>query len=147
MRTTHHIVAATLTAGAVGIVGAGAAIAEISAPSTHTLRLVSKTTSTTQFGPEFVSADKDFSDGRVVGADILSGKVTYTQKVHRITGSIGIALKGGELYGSFTGDPDTGTLTGTLTGGAGQYKGVSGTITGVPVGGSSTKARLVISYH
>jgi hypothetical protein len=147
MRTTQQIIAATLTAGTVAIVGAGAAIATTSASSTHTLKLISKTTSMTQFGPSFVSADKDFKGGRVVGADVLSGKVTFTKKVHSITGSIAIALKGGELYATFTGNPDTNSLTGKLTGGAGKFKGVSGTISGKAVKGSSTEDQLVVKYH
>lgn len=147
MRTHQQIIAATLTAGTVAVAGVGAAIAATSASSTHTLKLTSKTTSMSQFGPEFVSADKDLSGGHVVGADVLSGKVTYTKKVHSITGSIAIALKGGELYATITGNPETNALTGKLTGGAGKYKGVSGTISGKAVKGSSTEDRLIVKYH
>jgi hypothetical protein len=147
MRTNRQIIAATITAGTVAIVGGGAAFAATSASSSHTLKLTSKTTSMRQFGPDFVSADKDIKAGHVVGADVISGKVTYTKKVHSITGSIAVALKSGELYATFTGNPDTNALAGTLTGGTGRYKGVSGTISGKAVKGSSTEDKLVIKYH
>jgi hypothetical protein len=147
MRTKQQVIVATLAASTVALAGAGAAVATTSASSSHTLKLTSKTTSMSQFGPDFVSADKDLAGGHVVGADVLSGKVTYTKKTHSITGSIAIALKGGELYATVTGNPDTNALTGKLTGGAGKYKGVSGTISGKAVKGSNTEDQLVVKYH
>jgi hypothetical protein len=147
MRTKQQVIVATLAASTVALAGAGAAFATTSASRTHTLKLTSKTTSMSQFGPDFVSADKDLRGGHVVGADVLSGKVTYNKKTHSITGSIAIALKGGELYATVTGNPDTGALTGKLTGGAGKYKGVSGTISGNPVKGSSSEDLLIVKYR
>lgn len=146
MPTTKQLVVTSLAAGTVAITGAGAAIAATSA-KTHTLSFTSKQTSaTTQFGAHFVNADKDVKGGHVIGDDVLSAKVTYTKKVHSIRGSIAIALNGGEIYATITGNPDTDQLAGRLTGGAGKYKGVSGTISGKAVGTNGAE-RLVVKYH
>jgi hypothetical protein len=146
MPTTKHLVVASVTAATVAITGAGAAIATTSS-SSHTLSFTSKqTAATTHFGPRFVNADKDVKGGHVIGDDVLSAKVTYTKTVHSIAGSIAIALNGGEIYATITGNPDTNKLAGKLTGGAGRYKGVSGTISGSPVGKSGAEL-IVVKYH
>ncbi len=147
MRATQHIVVVALAAGTTAIIGTGAAIAATTSSSAHTLRFTSTTTSTTQFGPRFVSADKDVKDRHVIGNDVLSAEVTYTAKVHSIKGALAVALKGGEIYAAITGNPDTNKLSGHLSGGSGQYKGISGTISGKPVKGSNNEERLVIRYH
>jgi hypothetical protein len=147
MPKTKHLVVASLAAGTVAITGAGAALAATSS-STHTLSFVSNQTSATMhFGPHFVNADKDVKGGHVIGDDVLSAKVTYTKKVHSITGSIAIALNGGEIYATITGNPDTNKLSGTLTGGAGKYAGISGTISGNAVGKDGAGEHLVVKYH
>jgi hypothetical protein len=146
MPTTKQLVVASLAAGTVAITGTGAAIAATSSHD-HTLSFTSKQTSaTTHFGAHFVNADKDIKGGHVIGDDVLSAKVTFTKKVHSITGSIAIALKGGEIYAKITGNPDTNNLAGKLTGGAGKYKGISGTISGKPIGKHGAE-HLVVKYH
>jgi hypothetical protein len=146
MPTTKHLVVASLAAGTVAITGTGAAIAATSSHA-HTLSFTSKQTSaTTQFGAHFVNADRDVRGGHVIGDDVLSGKVTYTKKVHSITGSIAIALDGGEIYARITGNPDTNKLAGKLIGGTGKYNGISGTVSGKPVGKDGAE-HLVVKYH
>ena len=147
MRATPYVLGVALAAGVVALASTGAALAATSASTVHTVTVTSETTSMTQFGPRFVNADKDVSGGKVIGNDILSATVTYTAKVHKISGSFAIALNGGEIYAHITGNPDTNVLRGKLSGGAGQYKGVTGTISGKPVPGSSTKEHVVIKYR
>jgi hypothetical protein len=145
MPTTKQLVVASLTAGTVAITGAGAAIATTSS-SSHTLSFTSKATSTTaHFGRQFVNTDKEVKGSHTIGDDVVSGIVN--PKAQTISGTVAIALKGGLIYARFTGNFANGALSGKITGGAGKFKGVAGTINGTPVGSSGNTEHLVVTYH
>jgi hypothetical protein len=145
MPTTKHLVVASLAAGTVAIAGAGTAIATTSA-SSHTLSFTSKGTGqTTHFGRQYVNTDKEIKGGHTIGDDVVSGIVN--PKAQTISGTVAIALKGGQIYARFTGNLANSTLTGKVTGGAGKFKGIAGTINGTAVGSSGNDENLVIKYH
>ena len=131
MATTKHLVVASLAAGTIAITGGGAAVAAPSS-SGHTLRFTSQATgTTTHFGRQFVNTDKEVKGGHTIGDDVVSG--TVHPKANTISGTVAIALKGGQIYARFTGNLTNGKLTGKITGGAGTFTGIGGTITGTPV--------------
>jgi hypothetical protein len=145
MPTTKHLVVASLAAGTVAIAGAGTAIATTSSNS-HTLSFTSKATGqTTHFGRRYVNTDKEIKGGHTIGNDVVSGIVN--PKAQTISGTVAIALKGGLIYARFTGNFTNGALTGKLTGGAGKFKGIAGTINGTAVGSSGNTEDLVVKYH
>jgi hypothetical protein len=145
MSTTKHLVVASLAAGTVALTGAGAAIAATSS-SEHTLSFTSEATgTTTHFGRQFVNTDKEVKGGHTIGDDVVSG--TVHPKANTISGTVAVALKGGQIYARFTGNLMNGKLAGKITGGAGKFKGIAGTITGTPVGNSGNDEHLVVRYH
>jgi hypothetical protein len=145
MPKTKQLVVASLAAGTVAIAGAGAAVATTSS-SRHTLSFTSKGTGkTTHFGRQYVNTDKEIKGGHTIGDDVVSGIVN--PKAQTISGTVAIALKGGQIYARFTGNFANGTLTGKITGGAGTYQGIAGTIKGTAVGSSGNDEHLVVAYH
>jgi hypothetical protein len=145
MPTTKHLMVASLAAGTLAIAGAGTAIAT-RASSSHTLSFTSKGTGkTAHFGRQYVNSDKEIKGGHTIGDDVISGIVN--PKAQTISGTVAIALQGGVIYARFTGNFATGALTGKVTGGAGKFKGIAGTINGTAVGSSGNDENLVIKYH
>jgi hypothetical protein len=145
MPTTKYLLVASLTAGTIAITGASAAVATTSS-TRHTLSFTSKATgTTTHFGRQFVNTDKEVKGGHTIGDDVVSG--TVHPKSQTISGTVAIALKGGQIYARFTGNLMNGKLTGKITSGAGKFNGITGTITGTPVGNSGNDEHLAVKYH
>jgi hypothetical protein len=136
MRRNGKLVAVTAMTGVLAVTGVGVGVAASSA-KTHTLT-VKSTPVSVKFLPHghFVDADKDTAGGTYIGTDAVSG--LYEKKAKREKGQVAFALSGGIIYASFTVNAKTGILTGKLTGGAGKYRRVTGTIKGTPVGKQST---------
>jgi hypothetical protein len=90
-------------------------------------------------------ADSDYnSAGKIIGFDVIY--VAFNPRTHRPSGGVTLDTNGGFLYGTlkFTQNPVT---HGTVTGGTGKFKGVTGTITGRSLNKSGTRTAVTISYH
>jgi hypothetical protein len=143
MHRNGKLVAVSAMTGALAVTGVGVGVASSSA-RTHTLKVKSTEVSEKFLpGGHFVDADKDTSNGKYIGTDAVSGLYVKTTKT--TTGEVAFALSGGIMYASFTVNAETGVLTGKLTGGAGKYHGISGTIKGIPAGKKST--RVTVTYR
>jgi hypothetical protein len=117
-----------LTGGGVLAVATSAA----AKTSSHTLKVTGKALDTRSLGKndsDVVAADKLISKGKVVGFSNASCHIGGTGDKCAVT----FALKGGIIYGNYTfpitssGIAPT-TAKGKITGGAGTYTGVKGTI-------------------
>ena len=127
--------AALATAGLV----AGPALAS-SASATHTLKFTTHTITMHSVGKNGgVELDKDTHGGKIVAYDMIDF-------VSSNGGDVSLGLPGGFLYGHLTFNTKTGVTTGKVTGGAGRYKGDTGTIKGQPAGKSGS-SNVTVTYH
>jgi hypothetical protein len=123
-----------LAAGGLALSGLGVGVgvaASAASPgrSTHTITIRAVQTAAKQFPHHrLVFTNRDSIKGRYAGNSVLAG--VLNRKTDIVTGNIAIALSRGILYAHFKENGPTGALTGTVTGGAGAYHGISGTITG-----------------
>jgi hypothetical protein len=99
---------------------------------THTLHFTAHKVAANSFG----EVDKDTHAGKVIGYDALS-------YVASNRADVALSLHGGFLYGHFT-ISSSGALSGKVTGGAGAYKGDTGTIKGQ---GMANSATVTVTYH
>lgn len=144
MLRSAKLVAAVGVASALAVTGISGGFASASSP-THTLKFTSVQTSEKDFGNEFVDADKDVQNGKVIGYDVVNG--IADTKSETITVDFAASLHGGVLLGHGVGSFKTGKLTGKITGGTGKYKGIVGTVTGQATGPTDDNEKLIIVYH
>ncbi|HSS67600.1 MAG TPA: hypothetical protein VLK34_03545 [Nocardioidaceae bacterium] len=74
----------------------------------------------------FAAVDVDKHKGKVVGYDTISG--TFEPSTQTTTIFVAVARKGGILYGKIGATGPSTDFTGKVTGGSGDYKGATGTI-------------------
>jgi hypothetical protein len=101
----------------------------------------SKGFSKTTFGQDEIDRNKA---GTIIGFDVINGK--FDPATHSAKGWVAFSTRGGVLYGrlKFSNGPIT---TGTVTGGTGRFKGVSGTIYGKSLNSAGTRTAVTIKYH
>jgi hypothetical protein len=139
--TTFALAAAMATAGA----GAGVSSA-VSGSSTHTVKFVSKQSFNKNFPHHrFTGTDKDIAHGKVIGTDVVTGQVHRAR--NRVTGFVSFAWPGGVIHSTFSINYTNGALTGHITGGAGKYAGVTGTIKGVPSDKTGEDFAITATYR
>jgi hypothetical protein len=140
-RRSRRIVIGVTAAGAIAATGIGLAAAQPTS-TTHTLTFNAIQISVHQVGStKFIAVAKDKRDGTFIGNDVVLGVFDVTTQTFRF--HVAAALKGGFIYGQGHGN-STGAITGTVTGGTGVYRSISGTLRGTPV--SSTSERVTITY-
>lgn len=142
MHFTKRVAVGLIAVGSLTVAGVGTGLATSSA-KTHTLTFKGvQLKSTSPSKTTFVQAEKDVSKGKTIGYDVVTGK--FDPQTHLVKGSVSVALRGGEIYASFTIAQDN-SLSGKVTGGSGKYKGVSGTITGTQP--KKNVEAVTITYH
>ena len=142
LRTEKVLVISAIT-GALAVTGVGVSLAS-SSVKTHTVKLTSTQVSEKFLpGDHFVDADKDLSSGKYVGTDSVSGQ--YNAKTEKVKGEAAFALSGGMIYANVEISDKTAVLAGKLTGGAGKFKGISGTVTGTVVSEKVTDVTIAYS--
>lgn len=105
--------------------------------ATHVLRFVDKQAGKNiDAGPALIQADDDYDGKKLIGTDEINCVFGQTSAKCLVT----LSIKGGFLYGKFTETPDN-DITGTITGGAGSFKGDKGTIVG------KAHKPIVVRYH
>lgn len=134
--------------GAAAVVGSGAfALPALASPhiTTHTLTFISETKTTLSLTKTSVAIqDTDVSKaGKIVGFDEIYGvAVSATASAANVT----IVTTGGMLYGTFDISLVTGKITdGKVTGGTGQFKKATGTLTASAI--NNVKTAVTITYH
>jgi hypothetical protein len=144
MRTKGKLFAVSAMTGTLAVTCVGVGVAASSAAKTHTVKLKSTTVSEKFLrGAHFVEADKDTSKGKYIGTDAASGK--FDKKTEKVKADVAFALARGMIYATITINDKTGLLTGRVTGGAGEFKGISGAVSGHSVSEKSTD--LTITYR
>jgi hypothetical protein len=131
-----------VAAAAAGGMGMNAALAS---GTTHTLSFKSvQLKSVSPSKTTFVDMDKVVVKGTTIGGDVLSCKLRPT--AHDYGCSVSLALKGGQIYGTFAVGGGVDNLHGgKVVGGIGAYKGVTGTITGTNAGHGNEN--VTVTYH
>jgi hypothetical protein len=144
MHTNKKLVAVgVVAAGSLAVTGIGVSVAASSA-GTHTLKVTSTEILSKNLPKnQFLDTDKDTSNGKYVGSDVVIG--VYDPKTQGVKARVAFALSGGIMYANFSVNAKTGALTGKLTGGSGKFKDVSGTITGTPVSKKATAVTVIYS--
>jgi hypothetical protein len=139
--------ALTLSAGASGIAMSGTGHAEESpalrrgvTTETFTSRVLS---SVPLSRTSSVEVAKDVAGGKAIGADTTVAR--FHARTGMVTGEFSFARKGGLLSGTFTLDPGTLAISGTIDSGEGRYAGVTGTLVGQAVNRKVTTVTL--TYH
>ncbi len=140
---------ALTAAGSAAVLAAGLGIAasgDASANSTmHTLTFVS--VSNKGFSPTkntFLSKANEYSHGKLVGYDIVSGRFNVHTK--KVTLWVTLERAGGQLYARIvTGNSPS--FTGRVTGGSGDFSGASGTVTGHSPSQHSNRTYVTVHYH
>jgi hypothetical protein len=110
--------------------------------TTHTLKFTAITLKTAVFSKTSGGeVDKSVnSKGKIIGFDEISfGK---SQR----TGGLVIDTDGSFIYATLTFTP-TPVTNGTITGGTGKFKGVTGTVVGTNLNHAGTKTAVVVTYH
>lgn len=131
----------------VALVGAGASLLPAAASPSHRAHKLSFT-SVTEKSVMFskgsgAESDKDLNKkGKIIGFGALSYKVGQTGG----TGRIALDLAGGFMYGKLTISASPVTH-GTLTGGTGRYKGITGKISATNLNQAGTRTAVTITYH
>jgi hypothetical protein len=130
----------------VGLTGSDATASTASSHAkTYTQTFVSRDVTSNQLGKSgaYVDFARDVKHGSVIGADSSSGR--YHAKSQTVTADMSVERKGGLMFGTFTLDFQTRQLSGTILGGLGKYKGVTGTVSGRALNDKVT--RVTIVYH
>lgn len=134
--------AAALTTG----FGVAGSIDASAATKVHTLKFVAIS------GPEisptqttFVGTDVEKSHGKVVGFDTLAGRFSF--KTHHVRIFVALSRKDGLLYATLNGNADSNVLNGRVTGGAGVFKGATGTVHTHSPSQNSNKTYVTVHYH
>jgi hypothetical protein len=136
--------------GAAALIAGGGAFLVPAAASAHSVTHTLKFTAVTQKSASFSrssagQAENDINKaGKIIGFDVIY--ITFNPKTHRPSGGVTLDSSGGFLYGTleFTNGPVT---RGRVTGGTGQFKGATGTITGKSLNKSGTRTAVTITYH
>jgi hypothetical protein len=134
--------------GAAALVGGGAFALPAFASShatTHTLSFISVTKKMISLTKTSVAIqDTDVNKaGKTVGFDEIYGTATSATTS---AADVAVATKGGLLYGTFDLNLNTGVIShGKITGGAGAFKGATGTFTATTI--NSSKDAVKITYR
>jgi glutamate synthase domain-containing protein 3 len=123
-RAAAGAAAAALVAGVGGVV---ATVPASGAPVVHHRSFIAKQISEHQLGQrDFVAAEVERHDGRVIGTDALTGHFDFKTGTARIY--VAVAWKGGALIirGHAT---ETAPFVGRIVRGTGKYAGAQGTVT------------------
>jgi hypothetical protein len=144
MKLRTSIAAATAAA----LIGGGAlAVPAFASPqaTTHKLSFISVTKASVNFSKTSVGVQETDVNkaGKVVGFDEVFGiAVSPTSSVANVT----IVTNGGMLYATFDISLVTGKITdGKVTGGTGQFKKATGTLTATDI--NNVKTAVTITYH
>jgi hypothetical protein len=124
------------------VVAAGLGPAD-AAPAGHTLRLDTMQITDVMVHGVDVATDQDRQHGTVTGYDVTSCQINV--HTHVANCEAAVARAGGMLFGHARINLSTGSGHGVITGGTGQFHGVSGTITVRAAGPDAAKIKLV--YH
>jgi hypothetical protein len=138
--------AAIATAAAIGGTGAFLSSAASAKTATHHLAFTSVQQAQISFsGTSGGQDDKDVNKaGKVIGYDML--RFTFNPKANATGGQVTVMLNGGFLYGTLQ-LLDNGVTHGKVTGGTGNFKGATGTITGKNLDQAGTKTAVTIAYR
>ena len=109
----------------------------------HTLSMITEQIADHQSGYYDIAADKDLENGKVVGFDTTSCFINIT--THVATCAIDVSRADGTFHGTATLDLDSGTGTGTISGGTPAFRGATGTIRATSL--SQTKAKVTVTYR
>jgi hypothetical protein len=135
-------------AAAAVLVGAGTLVFPAVAngsTTTHTLRFTAVQTAATSFSrTSFGEQDKDKRHGKVIGFDVVNGRLDTT--THTAHGWVSLSTRGGMLRGTlrFSNGPIT---RGRVTGGTGRFAGATGTIYAKALNSAGTRNAVVIHYQ
>ena len=136
-----------IAAAVAGVSIAGSVGTALALPSRPTIRhwafpFVAEQLSFKQFkNGHYVVADKDIQSTYIIGTDSFTCVPTKTTAACDVAAS----YKGGQLFGNFTQNLKTGSLSGKITGGTRIYKGAQGTISGTRV--SNTKEKVSVQFE
>lgn len=131
------VLAAAVAVAVPHLASAGTHQRAIESSATHTIRFVDKQAGKNiDRGRGLIQANDDYDGKKLIGTDEINCVFGRTSGKCLVT----LSVKGGFLYGKFTETPDD-VITGTITGGAGSFKGDKGTITG------KAHHPIVIHYH
>jgi hypothetical protein len=137
VRIRTSVAAVTVAMLATG--GGLLAMPAFASSATHTLTFTAKARAENTFSGSHSGAqfEKDYTAGKLIGYDIVTFQ---TQS----SGFVALAVNGGFIYGHlhFSNGP---TTTGRVTGGAGAFKGVKGTIVGKSINNKTTN--VTVTYH
>jgi hypothetical protein len=141
VRTSAAIVSAA------ALIGAGAFLLPAAASPAHATHKLSLT-SITEKSVMFTKSSGGESDkllnkkGKIVGFGELSFKFGKSGG----TGAVALDLAGGFMYGTLI-IGDSPVTDGTLTGGTGKYKDVTGKIVATNLNKAGTRTAVTITYH
>lgn len=98
--------------------------------ATHTEKFKSRTVKNISLDKtgDYVELATDTKHGKQIGGDSSSGR--YHAATGKVTGRVSFQRKQGVIYATFSLNTQTAKLTGKVVGGAGIYKGVTGTLSG-----------------
>lgn len=136
-----------VAAGAAALAGAGAllvpAVAGASTTS-HTMTFVAVVQGRANFSrTSFGEDDKNMRHGKVVGFDVIHGRVDPT--THTAHGQVALSARGGMMFGTlrFSNGPVT---RGRVTGGTGRFAGATGTIYARSLNKADTRTAVTIHW-
>ena len=135
--------------GAAALISGGAFVLPATASThsvTHTLTFTAVTQKSASFSRTASGqADTDYSKaGKIIGFDII--RIAFDPQTHKPSGGVTLEAEGGFLYGTLKLSQGP-VIHGTVTGGTGTFKGVTGTITGRNLNKSGTRTAVTITYH
>src|SRR3954471_16195973 len=119
----RSLIVATVAGGLAALTGAVVtAVPSLAQSSTKSLSFVAVQTANHNFDKTHsISADKDKSNGNLIGTDTLSCVASSSGDSARC--NVAAGFKGGILYGTFTIDFADGSLAGKVTGGTRHFDG------------------------
>lgn len=135
-------------AAAAVVIGAGTLVFPAVAngsTAVHTLRFTAVQTRAANFSHRsFGEQDKDMRHGKVIGFDVINGRLNPT--THMAHGWVSLSTRGGMLRGTlrFSNGPIT---RGRVTGGTGRFAGATGTIYAKALNSAGSRNAVVIHYH
>jgi hypothetical protein len=147
MRITRKRLIGTgvIAAGSLVSAGIGVSVAASSAPtrtlSFKSVLLTSHSVSETR--GISINTGKDVQHGKFIGNTVSVGR--YHANTRTVAVSVAFALEGGLIYAHAVVTNHGVIRDGKVTGGTGDYKGISGTLTGTPRNKKSSN--MTITYH
>jgi hypothetical protein len=143
---SKYVVLSTIAAGSLAVtgIGVGTSVAASSAakpPKPITFK--AKTVLSHEVGKsgKIIEAQKNVSHGKFIGTSSLTFVVGNNNLAKA---KVAAAFKGGFVYGRFTASGDGTLSNGKITGGTGEYKDATGTITGE---GAGKAERVTLTFN